>query len=59
MQKYGVTRTTDEDEDSGNIFSPGSGQVGINFEGEPTIGLGGGLSIDLTDGDLNIGGIEI
>jgi hypothetical protein len=38
-----------------------AGQFGMDTSGHPTIGLGGGLALDLTDGDidLKIGGITI
>lgn len=38
----------EDDDDTSN-----GGKIGINTEGELTVGLGGGLGID-TDGDLNL-----
>jgi len=34
------------------------GQVGIDMSGHLDVGLGNGLAIDVTDGDLVIGGID-
>lgn len=34
------------------------GQVGIDIQGDPTIGLGNGLGMDVTDGSITINGID-
>lgn len=38
-----------------------SGRIGIDTQGDLTMGLGGGLAIDLSDGSLgmNVGGVTI
>lgn len=38
-----------------------AGQVTMNTEGHMAMGIGGGLSIDMSDGslDMNIGGVTI
>lgn len=43
---------------SGSLFNPGSGRVGLDFDGDVNIGLGGGIGIDASDGSLTIGGFD-
>ena len=49
-RRYGTSRPASPD------YSPPSnaGQVSINSDGGVSIGLGGGLAMDPTDGDLGI-----
>lgn len=41
-----------------DINTDNTGQVGIDYQGDLTMGIGGGNSIDLSDGSLVIGGID-
>jgi len=42
-----------------SLFDPASGKVGMDYSGDVTLGIGSGISIDLDDGGLNIGGISV
>lgn len=48
--------TFDEPDD---FFRPKTGSVGMDYSGSLGIGIGSGMSIDLDDGGLNIGGISL
>jgi len=51
-----------KDDDSGfyNPLTPKPGELGLDVTGGgAAIGLGGGLSMDMDDGGLNIGGIGL
>lgn len=39
-------------------WNDNTGQVGIDTSGDLTVGIGNGMSIDTSDGDLVIGGID-
>lgn len=58
---YYSTRFASDDTSGGssNIFNPDAGNIGINTELNPTLGLGGGIGIDLTDGSISIGGFDL
>lgn len=47
------------EDESDNFFQPKAGAVGMDYSGSLGIGIGSGMSIDLDDGGLNIGGISL
>lgn len=39
--------------------SDNAGKIGMDLDGDLTMGIGGGMGIDLTDGSLTVGGIDM
>ena len=58
MDRNRDKRHDDEEEDAGTILTPGAGKLGFDTQFDPTIGIGNGVAIDVTDGSLVIGGFD-